>query len=476
VGLTMAERKAVTKQVAKRHRRASKAEKGRILDELCALTGWSRRHARRALGQAAEETPERARAARPRTYGRDVLEPLRRIWATLDAPAGKRLAPFMSDIVEAMERWGELEVTPELRAKLLRVSAATIDRLLAPERRRLRVRGRSGTKPGSLLKRQIPIRTFAEWDERVPGFCEVDLVAHDGGDPSGEFCQTLDLTCVATGWTEMRAVPNKAQRWCFEALQEIIRRPPVPAPRPGLRQRIGVHQQPAVRLLPGASDHVHPVQALPQERQLLRRAEELDRRPPTGRLRPVRNAGGARGPAWAVPPPAAVRELLPASDAAGGEDPAGGQGPPAPRPGPDSLPADPRRSADPGGHQGPAPSPVREPQPGGAQTAPRPVPGRAPGGEQAEIPRDQEGGEDITDPPMEDHPVAGEDPSWRTFFVRQRMNLRGHVDVRQLALTGLLRPLALLCSNVSSGHRGPAEWESWPGRTRPVHVGAGQGR
>jgi hypothetical protein len=156
VGLTMAERKAVTKQVAKRHRRASKAEKGRILDELCALTGWSRRHARRALGQAAEETPERARAARPRTYGRDVLEPLRRIWATLDAPAGKRLAPFMSDIVEAMERWGELEVTPELRAKLLRVSAATIDRLLAPERRRLRVRGRSGTKPGSLLKRQIP--------------------------------------------------------------------------------------------------------------------------------------------------------------------------------------------------------------------------------------------------------------------------------------------------------------------------------
>lgn len=82
------------------------------------------------------------------------------------------------------------------------MSSATIDRALAPDRRRLQVRGRSGTKPGSILKRQIPIRTFAEWDDARPGFCEVDLVAHDGGSPWGEFCQTLDLTCVATGWTE----------------------------------------------------------------------------------------------------------------------------------------------------------------------------------------------------------------------------------------------------------------------------------
>jgi hypothetical protein len=112
-------------------------------------------------------------------------------------------------------------VSPEVRRKLLRVSAATIDRMLATERYRLRVRGRQGTKPGSILKRQIPIRTFAEWDEARPGFCEMDLVAHDGGDAVGDFCQTLDLTCVATGWTECRAVKNKAQRWCFEALVDI---------------------------------------------------------------------------------------------------------------------------------------------------------------------------------------------------------------------------------------------------------------
>jgi hypothetical protein len=217
----MTERKAVTKQMAKRYARAAKKEKGRMLDELCALTGWTRRHAIRALAEAVRPPGRPARSPRPRVYGPEVLEPLKLVWGVLNGPAGKRLAPFMAEIVQALERCGELELAPEVRGKLLRVSAATIDRLLAPERARLRIKGRSGTKPGSILKRQIPIRTFAEWDEARPGFCEVDLVAHDGGNPSGEFCQTLDLTCVATGWTECRGVRNKAQRWCFEALMDI---------------------------------------------------------------------------------------------------------------------------------------------------------------------------------------------------------------------------------------------------------------
>jgi hypothetical protein len=227
----MAERKAVTRQMATRYRKGSKAEKGRVLDELCALTGWTRRHARRALARAVAQKgrpPDPPRTPRPRIYGPEILEPLKLVWATLNGPAGKRLAPFMGEIVQALERSGELEVAPEVRAKLVSVSAATIDRMLEPERRRLKVKGRSGTKPGSILKRQIPIRTFAEWDERIPGFCEADLVAHDGGSPWGEFCQTLDLTCVNTGWTEMRALRNKAQRWCFEALQDIEASLPFP--------------------------------------------------------------------------------------------------------------------------------------------------------------------------------------------------------------------------------------------------------
>jgi hypothetical protein len=199
-----------------------------MLDELCALTGWTRRHARRALSRARQQVLHRPRRPRARTYGPEVLEPLRRVWATLDGPTGKRLAPFMAEIVQVMERHGELHMDLEVRAKLLRASAATIDRLLAPDRRRLQVKGRSGTKPGSILKRQIPIRTFAEWDDHRPGFCEVDLVAHDGGVPQGEFCHTLDLTCVNTGWTEPRALPTKAQRWVREALIDIRRTLPFP--------------------------------------------------------------------------------------------------------------------------------------------------------------------------------------------------------------------------------------------------------
>ena len=222
----MGERKAVTKQMAKRYAKASKKGKGVMLDELCKLTGWTRRHARRALIQALEQ-PKRP-AVRSKIYGQEVGDALGFIWALLGAPAGKRLAPFLPEIIEVLERTGERAFAPEVRAKLLRISAATIDRMLAPERARLRIRGRSGTKPGSILKRQIPIRTFADWDDARPGFCEVDLVAHDGGSGDGEFCQTLVLTCVATGWTEMRALRNKAQRWSFAAIVDIEATMPFP--------------------------------------------------------------------------------------------------------------------------------------------------------------------------------------------------------------------------------------------------------
>jgi hypothetical protein len=200
----MAERKAVTKEMLKRYEKGSKIDKGRILDELCALTGWTRRHAGRALTAAAQGQDRPSEAPEKRIYSPEILPALRLVWAVLDGPSGKRLAPFMAEIVEALERCGELEVTPEVRSKLLAISSATINRMLAPDRARLKIKGRSGTKPGSMLKRQIPIRTFAQWNEDRPGFCEVDLVGHDGGNPVGEFCHTLDLTCVKTGSTEPR--------------------------------------------------------------------------------------------------------------------------------------------------------------------------------------------------------------------------------------------------------------------------------
>ncbi len=109
---------------------ASKAQKGLILDELCTLTSWTRRHARRELARALNGSMINLRKTRARTYGQEVLEPLKFVWAALGGPAGKRLAPFMREAVEALERHGELQLNNEVRTKLLTVSAATIDRML----------------------------------------------------------------------------------------------------------------------------------------------------------------------------------------------------------------------------------------------------------------------------------------------------------------------------------------------------------
>jgi len=138
------------------------------------------------------------------------------------------LAPFLAEIVARLRACGELDIDAETAARLGAMSAATIDRRLAPDRAKLALRGRSGTKPGSLLKSQIPIRTWADWDDAEPGFVEIDLVGHEGGNSRGDFCQTLDVTDIATGWTEPRAVRNKAQRWVFEALMEISAAFPFP--------------------------------------------------------------------------------------------------------------------------------------------------------------------------------------------------------------------------------------------------------
>jgi len=141
---------------------------------------------------------------------------------------GKRLVAIMPELIAKLEQFGELRLSPSSKEKLLRISATTVDRLLQPERRKQQLRRRAHTKPGTLLKHQIPIRTFAEWNEQQPGFAEIDLVAHDGGLALGDYCQTLDLTDVFSGWTETEAVPNKAQVWVFEALQRIRQRLPFP--------------------------------------------------------------------------------------------------------------------------------------------------------------------------------------------------------------------------------------------------------
>lgn len=229
----MAQRQAVTRQVAIRYRSASKGAKAVILDELCATTGWHRDHARKALRQAPGPRPARRARRKPSPprepkYGPEVMAALRKVWAVMNAPAGKRMAPFLGEIVQQLRAHGELEISDEVAELLCAISAATIDRRLGPDWKKLEVSGRSGTKPGTLLTSQIPIRTWADWDEQVPGFVEIDCVGHEGGDPSGDFCQTLTVTDIHTGWTETAAMRNKAQEWVFAALVGLSARFPFP--------------------------------------------------------------------------------------------------------------------------------------------------------------------------------------------------------------------------------------------------------
>jgi len=141
---------------------------------------------------------------------------------------GKRLAAALPEVIPALEREGALVLSADLRTTVCALSAATIDRRLAAARRQQRPRGLSTTKPGSLLKSQIPIRTYTPWDEEEPGFLEIDLVAHGGTTTAGEYAHTLDATDSATGWTECAAVANKSQLSVLAALQTLRERVPFP--------------------------------------------------------------------------------------------------------------------------------------------------------------------------------------------------------------------------------------------------------
>lgn len=236
--LTMKERRSVSAVVAKRYQKATKKDKGTILGEYTELTGYNRCYASFLLRNHGRririsnntllvgECRKRVKRNRDRTYDEQVVKALKKIWLIMGFICGKRLKPALKEVVPILERYKEIEVDRIVREKLSKISAATIDRVLAHERKKRSLRQRSRTKPGTLLKHQIPVRTFSEWDEQTPGFVEIDLVGHEGGEPGGEYIQTLDMTDVCTGWTETQAVKNKARVWVFEALKEIRRRLP----------------------------------------------------------------------------------------------------------------------------------------------------------------------------------------------------------------------------------------------------------
>ena len=228
MGLTLAERRAVTETTAIRYSLADKRTKGIILDELCATTGWHRNHARKALTTALQPKVVSPRSPRPPKYGPNVIAALTVCWTVLGMPAGKRLAPMLAELVAVLRHFGELDIDEDTENLLVSMSAATIDRRLASERAKYRLKGRCTTKPGSLLKSQIPVRTWSDWDDAQPGFVEIDLVGHDGGNPAGPHAFTLTVTDIATGWTENRSVPDKTAKCVLAALNDIAAKMPFP--------------------------------------------------------------------------------------------------------------------------------------------------------------------------------------------------------------------------------------------------------
>jgi len=230
----MKERKRIAEATAGRYRQAGKKEKGAILNEFVELTGFARSYAAlvlrnqgrvvqlnrklRVRGDVRKKLP---RPGRGRSYDEQTVKVLVQVWRIMDYICSKRLAPVLGEMVERLLRHNELRCDAATSKKVVRMSAATIDRLLRPERQKYQLKGRSHTRPGTLLKHQIPMRTFSDWDEQQPGFLEIDLVGHDGGVIDSHHAFTLNATDIASGWTSSTALKNKAQVWALEGVQKI---------------------------------------------------------------------------------------------------------------------------------------------------------------------------------------------------------------------------------------------------------------
>jgi len=210
-----------------RYQQAPRREKHRLLDEIVAVTGLHRKAAIRLLRRAPRATPSAPRAGRPRRYGLAVAAAVEVLWQASGRIGAHRLHPFMAELLDRLLWWGELTVTPDVDKLVRQASRSTLTRLLAPARARTPRRGATTTQPSTWLKQQIPIRTFSEWDDAGPGFCEVDLVAHCGSSTRGFYLFTLCVVDIATSWVELQPLWGKGQYRVTAALHEVRRRLPV---------------------------------------------------------------------------------------------------------------------------------------------------------------------------------------------------------------------------------------------------------
>ena len=219
----MRARREVVLAVAKRYQSAERSAKGRILDELCATMGWHRKHAVRALRQHQTVSEEDAGAPRERKrrYGATIKDALTALWEASDRVCGKRLKVMIPTLLPALERNDRLKLDTADRDRVLAISAASIDRQLGEVK--LAASGGKRRRAGfsSAIRREVPIRTFNDWNNPPPGFCEVDMVAHGGTSVAGSFIQTLTMVDIATGWTECVPLVRREGALVVEAIKYL---------------------------------------------------------------------------------------------------------------------------------------------------------------------------------------------------------------------------------------------------------------
>ena len=216
-----------TQALRRRYFVSSREEKGKILDEFTQVTGLHRKATIRLLNRLSEPGASKRRG-RPRKYGTELTGALKAIWEAGDRLCSKRLQPFIPEMVKVLRQHNEQHIDASTEAQLCQMSPSTIDRLLRPWRQAGGRWSLSTTRPGSLLKSAIPIRTFADWQDNKPGFMETDLVAHCGESVHGFYLNTLCAVDVASGWTECLPVWGNGQSRVRQAVHRMRQRLPFP--------------------------------------------------------------------------------------------------------------------------------------------------------------------------------------------------------------------------------------------------------
>lgn len=220
-------KREMVEAIRPRYLKANRVQKKQILDEFIATTGYHRKYAIRVLKHGSKPRGLK-KPGRKKVYQGEVVQVLEQIWDICGRICSKRLQPFLGEIITVLARCNELNISDETKTLLLGMSRATIDRCLKKARFTKLKKGFSTTKPGTLLKQNIPIHTYTPWEDERPGFLEIDLVAHCGTTTEGIYLNTLTATDIATGWTECLGLPNKTQTAVSQAIAELRQRLPFP--------------------------------------------------------------------------------------------------------------------------------------------------------------------------------------------------------------------------------------------------------